>query len=185
MAKFKFTPYNRLNLLDSRGLVFKCENEEEYRINYRLQFSGPGVIKRKGERLIWTLFFGGIPRYMQEWEIIDRRDTTLKRMVNHQETILEEIISYVEKAAQEEVDMIIDKEHEEKSKARIEEALYDPQTFGLAEHLLRPEVGMRLAAGVIISNPTVKDENLKRRLRIAISKTPIAEIYCLPPQDPK
>lgn len=179
MTKLRFTPYNRLNLLDSRGMAFKCENEDEYKVNYRLQFSGPGVIKREGEHLLWTLFFGGIPRYMQEWEIIDRRNTTLKRIVNHQETILGEILDYAERAFQEGIESAINKKRQERSRAIVEEALYDPQKFGLAEHIIRPEVGMRLAAGLVISNPTAEDENLRKRLRTVISKTPISEIYCL------
>ncbi len=183
MAEFRFTPYDRLTLLDSRGMAFKCANGDEYKVNYRFQLSGPGVLKREGERLVWTLFFGGIPRYMKEKEIEDRRNTTLKRMVTGNETVLKELIEYAEKAIWEGIESASNEEDQKRRKAIAEEALYDPQKFGLAEHLIRPEVGMHLATGLVVFNPLTQNENLRQRLRTVISRTPIAEIYCLPPEE--
>ena len=169
-----FTPYDRLHLLDSRGMAFKCENGKEYRINYYLQFSGPGVIKREGERLFWTLFFGGIPHYMGEEEIKDRQKTTLKRMAENRGRIINEITNFAESFLANREEAIRDEEARKKRRVTIE-ALYDPQRYGLVEHLIRPEVGTRLASGLIIVNTITKIP----RQRIIIT-APIAEIYCLP-----
>ncbi len=179
MDKFRFTPYNRLSLADSRGLAFKCENGEEYRVNYHSQLSGPKVIKRPGERVFLTLFFGGIPRYMESGEIEKRNAITLKRMTSGHETVLQDLSKHLGGAIFSETDPFTDKEIQERKKSTAERLIYDPNNMGLAEHLIRPEVGMRLAAGLIVFNRETQDKNLKKRLRALVSNSPISEIYCL------
>lgn len=179
MDKFRFTPYNRLSLVDSRGMAFKCESGNEYRVNYNSQLSGPNVIKRPGERVFWTLFFGGIPRYIQENEIEKRKNTTLTRMSAGSGIILDELCNYTEKTIFDEIDSLTDKEAQKERHTVAEDVLYDPNNLGLAEHLIRPEVGMRLAAGFIVFNRKTEDKKLQTRSRMIVSDSPISEIYCL------
>ncbi len=180
MENYKFTPYNQLSLSDSRGMVFKCEDSSEYNVNYNSRLSGPNVLKRTGEHVFWTLLFGGIPRYMREKEIENRKNATLTRMTNGSKIIFGELTKYIERTIFEEIDSFRDKEIQEERRTKAEKILYDPNNLGLAEHLIRPEVGMRLAAGFIVINRETQDENLQTISRILISKTPISEIYCLP-----
>ncbi len=179
MENYRFTPYNALSLTDSRGMVFKCENGEEYKVDYSSRLSGPKILKRPGEKVFMALFFGGIPRYMENKEIEKRKGITLRKMTIGHETILEELSNHLENSFSEDIDPFDDKEILKKRRAIAEDALYDPNNLGLAEHLIRPEVGMRLASGLIILNKETQDENLKKRLRAIVSDSPISEIYCL------
>lgn len=180
MEDFRFTPYNRLSLTDSRGLAFNCEGNNKYKVNYKSQISGPKILKRPGESVVWTLFFGGIPRYMQDDEIKDRKITTLRRMATGHETILEELAKYAENVIFEGIDPFKDKEAHKKRRSVIENILYEPDSKGIAEHLIRPKVGMRLAVGLLILNRGSQYKKLQTKLRTIISESPISEIYCLP-----
>ncbi len=180
MNEFRFTPYNRLSLVDSRGMVFKCENDEEYSVDYHSRLSGPNVLKRPGEKVFLTFFFGGIPRYIKEEEIKKRNGISLRRMSDGHETILEELSKHLDRAFDEDINPLTEKEILKKRHSIAEDVLYDPDNLGLAEHLIRPEVGMYLSAGFIVLNRETQDENLKKRLRTIVSHSPISEIYCLP-----
>ncbi len=180
MEDFRFTSYNRLSLTDSKGLAFNCKDDNKYKVNYKSQISGPKILKRPGESVVWTLFFGGIPRYMQDDEIKDRKITTLRRMATGHETILEELAKYAERAIFEGIDPLKDKEAHKKRRSVIENVLYDPDSRGIAEHLIRPKVGMYLSIGLLIFNRGNRDKTLTTKLRTIISDFPISEIYCLP-----
>ncbi len=180
MEDFRFKPYNRLSLTDSNGLVFTCKDEDKYKVTYNSQISGPKILKRQSESVVWTLFFGGIPQYMQDNEIRDRKITTLRRMTTSHEIILEELAKYAENVIFEGIDPLKDKEIHRKRRATVENVLYDPDSLGIAEHLIRPKVGMRIAIGLLIFNRGNKDKTLTSKLRTIVSDSPISEIYCLP-----
>ncbi len=178
MDKFNFTPYGRLSLADSKGLAFKCENRDLFEVGYDVKLTGPGVVKRVGEETLWHLFFGGAPKYLDAEEIKDRANTSLDMILKNQRRIMETLAVALEEYVEDKES--INNDEARKERKRIMEAcLYHPKGFGLAEHLLRPEVGRKLVAGLSISNRLTENN----RYRVLVSKTPIAEIYCLPPKE--
>ncbi|MGV8142757.1 MAG: hypothetical protein ACP5NS_03930 [Candidatus Pacearchaeota archaeon] len=169
-----FTPYDSLGLRDSKGMAFKCLDEAEYKVDYHHNLEGPGVIKRQGEKVFWHLFFGGIPRYMDKDEVENRRAVTLNLIRRNKGSIVHIIESGVDLYINDR-ERLFDEQETKERRREMESYLYDPAKEGLAEYLLRPKIGMKLAIGLMIYNYETGND----RDRIIVSK-PITDIYCLP-----
>lgn len=166
--------YNKFNMHDSKSLSFTCADGEIFEVNHHSLF-GPGIATSPGDQVYRCLFFGGVPGNMSDEEIKKRKRVTQSLINEHQGTIDRLYVDTVmenhgnpfqrDNRVEDSIDYIIG----------MANYLSHDLEEGILEEVAKPEIGSRLATGVIVINKLTNTYEW----RLIVSE-PIIEISTIP-----